>query len=102
MAFLSAGERLKLFRAAITVFRFDVPACLFLIPYLVHNVVAYGSDAARHGIQQASPQLAGDLVRYVHYVRGLHVIGCMPAALQWVAFFKHVCGARLQPRRCRG
>jgi hypothetical protein len=29
------------------VFRYDVPACLFLLPYLVHNVVAFGSDAAR-------------------------------------------------------
>ncbi len=49
-----AGERLKLFRATITVFRYDVPACLFLLPYLVHNVVAHGSDAARAGVQQVT------------------------------------------------
>lgn len=49
-----AGERLKLFRAAITVFRFDVPSCLFLLPYLVHNVVALGGPEACRGIQQVS------------------------------------------------
>ncbi len=47
-----SGERLKLFRATITVFRYDVPACLFMLPYLVHDVVALSSQEAGQGIQQ--------------------------------------------------
>ena len=47
-----AGPRVKLFKSCITVFRHDIPASLFLLPYLVHNVVAFGSDAARQGVQQ--------------------------------------------------
>jgi serine/threonine-protein kinase ATR len=34
------------------VFRFDIPTSLFLMPYLVHNVLAHGTDAARAGVQQ--------------------------------------------------
>ena len=47
-----AGEQLRLFQAVIPVFRFDIPTSLFLMPYLVHNVMALGSDGARRGVQQ--------------------------------------------------
>ncbi|GAB4817356.1 hypothetical protein N2152v2_004402 [Parachlorella kessleri] len=47
-----SGPRVKLFKSSITVFRHDVPASLFLLPYLVHNVVACGSDAACQSVQQ--------------------------------------------------
>ena len=44
--------QLRLFQAVIPVFRFDIPTSLFLMPYLVHNVLAHGSDLARHGVRQ--------------------------------------------------
>ena len=48
----SAGAQVKLFQSVIPVFRFDIPTSLFLMPYLVHNVLAHGSDLARQGAQQ--------------------------------------------------
>lgn len=47
-----AGVQLKLFQSVIPVFRFEIPTSLFLMPYLVHNVLAHGTDAARQGVQQ--------------------------------------------------
>ena len=38
------GERLWLFQAVFPVLRFDIPTALFIMPYLVENVVFHGSD----------------------------------------------------------
>ncbi|KAI3426356.1 hypothetical protein D9Q98_008728 [Chlorella vulgaris] len=48
----ASGQQLRLFQSVIPVFRFDIPTSLFLMPYLVHNVLAHGTDAARAGVQQ--------------------------------------------------
>ena len=46
------GPRTKLFRACNGAFRFDIQLALFLLPYLVQNVVSYGSDEARSDVQK--------------------------------------------------
>ena len=47
-----AGELVKVFRAVLPVLRFDLPTALFLLPYMVHNVLAAGPDAGRHAVRQ--------------------------------------------------
>ena len=47
----AAGPRTKLFKACNGALRFDIQLALFLLPYLVQNVVAYGSDEARSDVQ---------------------------------------------------
>lgn len=46
------GKQLKLFQAVMLACRFDIPTCLFLMPYLLHNVLAHGTDDARQSVQQ--------------------------------------------------
>lgn len=48
----AAGNQLKLFQSVMPACRFDIPACLFLMPYLLHNVLAHGTDDARQSVQQ--------------------------------------------------
>ena len=43
------GGRLPLFQALSPVFRFDIPAALFVAPYLVHSVLASGSGEKEGG-----------------------------------------------------
>lgn len=43
---------LNLFQDCILVMRRDVQTCLFLMPYVIHNVLSAGQDAAR---QQVAP-----------------------------------------------
>ncbi|KAL4421833.1 hypothetical protein ABPG77_001622 [Micractinium sp. CCAP 211/92] len=48
----ASGNQLKLFQSVMPACRFDIPACLFLMPYLLHNVLAHGTDDARQSVQQ--------------------------------------------------
>ena len=43
---------MQVFQACIGACRFDMQLALYLLPYLVQNVVSYGSDEARHGVQR--------------------------------------------------
>ena len=46
------GPRTKLFKACSGALRFDIQLALFLLPYLVQNVVSYGSDEARSDVRK--------------------------------------------------
>ena len=49
-----AGELLELFQDCKLVMRWDVQTCLFLMPYIIHNTLDAGQDAAREqAISQA-------------------------------------------------
>ena len=50
---LTAGELLELFQDCKLVMRWDVQTCLFLMPYIIHNTLDAGQDAAR---EQVHPQ----------------------------------------------
>jgi hypothetical protein len=69
----TAGAQVKLFQSVIPVFRFDIPTSLFLMPYLVHNVLAHGSDLARQGVQQEIQ--VGGVVVVCKWVRGQEWVG---------------------------
>ncbi len=45
------GPRLKMFQACIPIFRVDIQVSQYLLPYLVQNVVAHGSDEAVKGVR---------------------------------------------------
>lgn len=47
----NAGELVPMFKACNLVFKHDVAATRFLLPYIVHNALAHGSDAARESVR---------------------------------------------------
>ncbi|PSC70468.1 serine threonine-kinase ATR isoform X1 [Micractinium conductrix] len=55
----ASGELVKVFRAVLPVLRFDLPTALFLLPYMVHNVLAAGPDAGRHAVRQEIEAVLG-------------------------------------------
>ncbi|KAK9914842.1 hypothetical protein WJX75_001188 [Coccomyxa subellipsoidea] len=47
----ATGELVPMFKACNLVFKHDVAATRFLLPYIVHNALAHGSDAARESVR---------------------------------------------------
>ena len=47
-----AGARTKLFNACSGLLQQDMQLSMFLLPYIVQNVVSYGSDEARIAVQK--------------------------------------------------
>lgn len=58
---VAPGNQLKLFQSVMPACRFDIPTCLFLMPYLLHNVLAHGTDDARQSVQQEIQARTGGL-----------------------------------------
>ena len=52
---MAPGNQLKLFQSVMPACRFDIPTCLFLMPYLLHNV-AKGSPS-RHAFVKRSGKM---------------------------------------------
>lgn len=51
MAWLSAGQLLPLFEACLPVMRTDIQVNRFLLPYLLQDVISFGSEEAVSGEQ---------------------------------------------------
>ena len=77
----SAGAQVKLFQSVIPVFRFDIPTSLFLMPYLVHNVLAHGSDLARQGAQQELRPEEADVDCVAILAQAIRQIVCHPLSV---------------------
>jgi len=48
---MDAGDLVLMFKACNLVFKHDVATVRFLLPYIVHNALAHGSDAARESVR---------------------------------------------------
>ena len=62
-----AGPRTKLFKACNGALRFDIQLALFLLPYLVQNVVAHGSDEARSDVQSEVCFIGSYVPGFLHF-----------------------------------
>lgn len=49
---MHTGELLALFRACSLVMRRDVQTCLYLMPYVIHNVLKFGADSAQRQVKR--------------------------------------------------
>lgn len=48
---MDVGDLVLMFKACNLVFKHDVATVRFLLPYIVHNALAHGSDAARESVR---------------------------------------------------
>ncbi len=96
-----AGELVRAFEACSLVFRHDVATTRFLLPYIVHNAVALGDEAARASVRaEVGPRILWHLLHALLSAAASSApvepcCRCMAARLACPAPFMHLCRVQL-------